>query len=588
MNEKYDFSGWATKYMIKCHDGRTIKNSAFKHCDGVTVPLVWNHDHNDLFRVLGHAKLEERPEGVYAYCSFNETNEGKTAKEYVNHGDISALSIYANGLKQNGNEVLHGSIREVSLVLAGCNPGAVIDTVIAHSDDIDEEAIIYSSSEGIYLPDETLEHSEQKETLEHSEQKETEKTEEKEKMEKENKKTVEEIFNELTEEQKNVVYALIVDASMEANNNEKEKNNEEGDSHMKHNVFSSENENNNENVLTHSDFMEIVNDAKKNGSLKDAFLAHGITDVSNLFPEAQAINKVPETIENENEWVEKIMSSVHRSPFSKVKSMAFDITGDQARAKGYVKGNQKVDEVIAALKRVITPTTVYKLQKLDRDDVIDITDFDVVAYIKDEMKKKLQEEIARAALIGDQRSISDPDKINPLNIVPVLGDNSVYTTAKIVEKGATETESEFAKKLIKEIIRARKAYKGSGKPTLYTTEDIVTEMLLIEDSTGRLIYDSEEKLKTTLRVSDIVTVEPMESCIRTDDAETYDYQCLAVLVNMRDYNIGADKGGNTTMFEDFDINYNKLEYLIESRVSGGLTKPKSAVTFELKTAHEAE
>ena len=590
--KSYDFAGWATKYNVKCHDGRTLLSGAFKHCDGITVPLVWNHNHNDMFRVLGHAILEERPEGVYAYGSFNNTDEGKTAREYVTHGDIAALSIYANGLKQNGGEVIHGSIKEVSLVLAGCNPGAKIETIIAHSDNSDEEAVIYNCEETFNFPDESkendIEHSDDKvddveeNNIEHSDN--NEKEDDKEMATEEKKeKTVQDVFDELTEEQKTVVYALIGQAVEDAKNEKNNDNNEEDDTQMKHNVFENEN---NEEVLTHADFMEIINDAKKTGSLKDAFLAHGITDVSNLFPEAQAVSRVPETIERDMDWVEKVMAAVHHTPFSRVKSMAINITADEARAKGYVKGTKKVEEVIAALKRVINPTTVYKLQKLDRDDVLDITDFDVVAYIKDEMRKMLNEEIARAILIGDGRSAASPDKVNPLNIVPILGDNSVYTTAKILERGANDTDSEFAKAFIQAIIKARKDYKGSGNPVLFTTEDMLTSMLLIEDSTGRVIYDTEDKLRTALRVREILTVEPMEECIRTDN--TYDYQCLGILVNLRDYNVGADKGGQVTMFDDFDINYNKQEYLIETRCSGGLVKPRSAVTFELKTEHQAE
>lgn len=575
----YDFSGWATRNDIKCSDGRTIRKDAFKGNDGMVVPLVWNHGHSSVKDVLGHALLENRDEGVYAYGSFNDTEEGRNAKELVLHGDIGSLSIYANQLKQNGGDVIHGCIKELSLVLAGANPGAYIETVIAHSDDCDEEAFIYNPSEDIEIC-----HGCGSSTSKNEEsvKEEPKKEEKKEKtMEHAKEKTVQEVFDELTEEQKLVVYALI-GAAMEDKKEENKENNQE-EKPMKHNAF--ENDEKTE-VLTHAEFTEIIDDAKKGGSVKDAFLAHSITDVSNLFPEVQAVNKTPEIYARRMEWVEKVMSAVKKSPFSRVKSTYADLTADNARAKGYVKGNQKVEEVIAALKRTTTPTTVYKLQKLNRDDVIDITDFDVIAWIKAEMRVMLDEELARAILIGDGRSSSSDDKINSQNIRPILGDTSTYTVAKTLTRAAGDTDYTFAKSVIKEIIKARKDYKGSGDPTFFTTEDMLTNMLLIEDTNGRVIYDSVAKLATALRVKDIVAVPVFEGQSRTSGG--FDYNLIGIVVNLMDYNVGADKGGAVNMFDDFDINFNKYEYLIETRCSGALVKPYSAISFEEKVASEAE
>ena len=568
MVKKYDFSGWATRNDVRCSDGRTIRKDAFKNNDGETVPLVWNHNHNDAGNVLGHALLENRNEGVYAYCSFNDTEQGNNARELVKHRDICALSIYANQLKQNGGDVIHGAIREVSLVLAGANPGAYIENVMVHSDSSEENdsAKIYNNSEELELFHD--------DTKEEKEEKNAENAKEETNMDKE--KTVKEIFDTLTEEQKTVVYALLGKAL-------EDKNDEEGDP-MKHNAFMNDEKNEN-NVLSHSEMVAIIEDAKKTGSMRDAFLAHGIENIDYLFPEVQTVNKTPEMIQRDMTWVQKVMAAVHHTPFSRVKSTAADITADAARAKGYVKGNAKVEEVISALKRTTTPTTVYKLQKMNRDDIIDITDFDVVAWLKSEMRLMLDEEIARAILIGDGRSASDDDKINASNIRPILGDNSVYTVSKILEKDVNDTDYTFAKKFIKSVIKARKEYKGSGNPTLFTTEDMLTNMLLIEDKNERVIYDTIDKLTTALRVKEIVTVEPMADQVRTDDNETYDYECLGILVNLNDYNVGADKGGAVNMFDDFNIDYNKYEYLIETRCSGALIKPFAAVTFELKEAH---
>ena len=397
-------------------------------------------------------------------------------------------------------------------------------------------------------------------------------------------KTVQEVFETLTEEQKNVVYALIGQA-LEENGGQQ---NEEDDK-MKQNAFEKQNGNENEeNVLSHAEITEIITDAKRgSGSVKEAFLAHGIQDVDYLFPEVQAVNKTPEMIQRDMDWVKRVMSSVKHSPFSRIKSTAANITADAARAKGYVKGAQKVEEVISALKRTTTPVTVYKFQKMDRDDIIDITDFDVIAWLKSEMRLMLDEELARAILIGDGRSGDAEDKINPLNIRPILGDSATYTVPKILTREVVDTDYTFAKKFIKDVIKARKDYKGSGNPALYTTEDMLTNMLLIEDTNGRVIYDTIDKLTTALRASQVITVPVMENLVRVDDAEEFDYTCLGILVNLVDYNVGADKGGAVNMFDDFDLNFNKYEYLIETRCSGALVKPFSAISFELKSAHVA-
>lgn len=576
--EKYDFSGWATKYNVKCSDGRTILKHAFKEDDTKVIPLVWNHNHVEAENVLGHAYLEERDDGIYAYCSLNDADQGKNAKELVQHGDITSLSIFANKLKQNSNkEVMHGVIREVSLVLAGANPGASIDYVVSHADDSEsEDATIYNDENALEMfhaeenpgiPGKTNEGDPKpaEANLEHKEESDPANKEGK-------KKTVPEIIDGMSDEERNVLYLLVGAAHEEAKNGGKEE--------MKHNAFD-EIKNDKGEVLTHSEFVEIIAEAKQKGSVKDAFLAHGITDIGNLFPEDKAVGG-PATVSRNMEWVAKVMGAVHHTPFARVKSSLIDITGEQARAKGYVKGNQKVEEVVAALKRSTSPQTVYKLQKIDRDDVIDITDFDVIAYLKSEMRVMLDEELARAFLIGDGRSVDSNDKISPLDIRPVWGDNETYTVKRVLERADGASEEAFAKAFIKDVIRARKLYKGSGNPTLFTTEDMLTNMLLIEDKNERAIYDTVEKLKTALRVSDIVTVEVMEGVNRRDASHQYDL--LGLLVNMRDYNVGADKGGNVSMFDDFDINLNKYEYLIETRCSGALVKPFSAVSFEEKTS----
>ena len=569
MVKDYDFSGWATKNNLLCSDGRTILKDAFKSDDGVTVPLVWNHQHNEPDNVLGHALLENRDDGVYAYCKLNDTEKGRTTKELIKHGDISALSIYANQLKQQGGKVIHGSIREVSVVLAGANPGAFIDSVICHNDESDEEAVIYSG-ESI--------------SLAHAEQ--TTETKKEETMKEETKKdekTVKEIFDTLTEEQKNVVYAIIGSIIEEKeNSNKKEEpkkaNDIEGGKVMKHNVFDNDVENK-EDVLQHADIQTIFADAKRYGSLKDSVLQHGITNIDYLFPEATNLNQTPEFVKRNTGWVEKVMGAVHHSPFSRIKSQFADITADDARAKGYVKGNLKKDEVFSLLKRSTTPTTVYKKQKLDRDDVVDITDFDVVSWIKGEMRMMLDEELARAFLIGDGRLSSSDDKINEQNIRPIYNDADLYTVKVEVDAGENATAEAKTKAFIKAVIKNRKEYKGTGSPTLYTTEDVVSDCLLLEDANGRFIYDTIDKLKNTLRVADIVTVPVMEGAKGAKGGDL-----IAILVNLADYNVGADKGGAVNMFDDFDIDYNAQKYLIETRCSGALTKPYSAIAFEFKKA----
>ena len=573
----YDFAGYATKNDIQCSDGRIIRHNAFADQDGQTVPLVWNHDHMAADNVLGHAVLENRDEGVYAYCTLNHTKQGDNARELVQNGDICALSIYANQLKQNGPDVIHGAIREVSLVLAGANPGAKIDFVMAHSDDSDpDEGIIYNDSEGLELA-----HSD-------SETKKEEKTMEENKKDEE--KTVKDVIDSMTEEQRNVTYALIGEAIEDTKKQllgDKYKEGNEEDKTVKHNAFENENiEKNEGEELTHSEFVEIMNDAKRKGSVKDAFLEHGITNVGNLFPEHQAVSRVPEVLDRDQTWVGQVMRSVKHTPFSRVKSFYANITADEARAKGYIKGKQKVEEVITALKRTTDPQTIYKLQKMDRDDVIDITDFDVIAWLKAEMRGKLDEEIARAILVGDGRSSSSEDKIDPLKIRPVYGDDPTYTIKRTLTRAAGTDDYAFAKAFIKDIVKSRKDYKGSGNPVLYTTEDMLTNMLLIEDTSGRVIYDTIEKLKTALRVSDIVTVPVMENISREDSSAHKKYNLLGVLVNLADYNVGADKGGAVNMFDDFDIDYNKMKYLIETRCSGALVKPYSAVSFEEEVSTE--
>lgn len=585
MGEKFDFSGWATKNDLRCSDGRTIRKGAFKHCDGMVVPLVWQHQHNDPTNVLGHALLKNEAEGVRAYGSFNETPKALHMKGALAHGDIRSLSIFANNLEQRGGDVYHGDIKEVSLVLAGANPGAVIDNpILEHSgEEILEEAIIYSGEEADDIK------------LEHSEEEPKEEKKEEEKVE-HSEKTVGEVFDTLTDEQKDAVYTVI-DAYINDEGEDDEEDYEddsEGGEEMKHNAFDTAYAQP-RNFLSHDDFKAITDDAKRFGSMKDAFLAHmeeggvlahavgdianedgtaqtyGIADIDYLFPDARKLNNEPEFIKRDTGWVSAVMSGTKHTPFSRVKSVFANITMDEARAKGYIKGNMKKEEVFTLLKRSTDPQTIYKKQKMDRDDVIDITDFDVIRWIKAEMRMMLEEEIARAILIGDGRSTADEDHISHDHIRPIATDADLYTIKKGVTAGADANAT--AKNFIRAAIKARKDYKGTGSPTLFTTEDLLSDMLLIEDNMGHFMYPSEANLATVLRVSKIVTVPVLEGFqINSQDV-------MGIIVNLSDYNIGADKGGETTTFEDFDIDYNQMKYLIETRCSGALVKPFSAITL---------
>lgn len=564
MKNTYDFSGWATKNDLKCSDGRTIRKDAFKDCDGMTVPLVWNHDHTEAFNVLGHAELENRPEGVYTYGYLNDTEMGRHAKELVRHGDITSLSIYANKLQQVGGNVMHGVIREVSLVLAPANPGAHITDVIEHSDIMgdyeDGDAYIECGDAPVLRHDEE---SKPEEELKHNDEGENKMAE----------KTLKDVIDTMTEEQKKAMYT-VVGLALEENTGE-----DEEDDDMKHNVFENDNE---ENTLSHAEMNEILADGKRYGSLKESFLQHGIDNIEMLFPDNKALTTQPEFYKRDMSWVDVVMNGVHHTPFSRIKSTYADITADEARAKGYVKGNIKVDEVIAVLKRTTNPTTIYKKQKLDRDDVVDITDFDVISWLKGEMRMMLNEELARAFLVGDGRSASSDDKINETNIRPIWTDDDVYTIKQLVTVAQNATDDAKAKAIIRGIVKSRKDYKGSGNTIFFTTEDRITDMLLMEDTTGRIIYDSIDKLATAMRVRKIVTVPVMEGLHRTVGAATHDL--VGIIVDLSDYNVGADKGGAVNMFDDFDIDYNAQKYLIETRCSGALTKPKSAIAIEMTTS----
>ena len=625
----YDFAGWATRNDLKCSDGRTIRRGAFAHQNGETVPLVWNHGHNDPDNVLGHAVLENREDGVYAYCSFNDTPKAQRAKEAVRHGDINQLSIWARQLKQKGSDVMHGMIREVSLVIAGANPGAYIDTEsFAHSDLIDdfyegESGIIYTGidfelahsddddrkkrpfpPEDDEESDSDSDSEDSKDSKEDDEKKKKKEDEDVEHSE-DSEKTVEDVFNTLNDEQRKVVYAMLGAAAEHAGGEAKHSDDddyyEQEENEMKHNVFDHETEEV-ENVLSHADQLEIITEAKENRtSLRKAWegfsLAHaddyGVKDIEWLFPEYRNLNTPPEFIKREMDWVPVVMNGVHKTPFSRIKSMQADIREDEARAKGYIKGRRKKEEVFSLLKRTTDPQTIYKKQKLDRDDIIDITDFDVVAWIKAEMRMMLDEEIARAILIGDGRAVSDDDKIQEQHVRSILNDDELYSVKVpivVPKQKSGEDDDQFdqrkAKKIIREVIKARKLYKGSGNPVLFTTEDYLTSMLLIEDGMGRIIYESVEKLKNTLRVSAIHTVEVMDGYqfVNVEEgnggvSQNVTYNLVGLIVNLKDYNVGADKGGSVSMFEDFDIDYNQEKYLIETRMSGALIKPFSALVI---------
>lgn len=596
---KYDFSGYATRNNVKCSDGRVIMRDAFKDNDHKNVPLVWQHDHMSPDNVLGHAMLENREDGVYAYGCFNDTPSGLNAKELVKNGDVLALSIYANKLKQNGANVIHGAIREVSLVLAGANPGAYIDTVMVHSDgdeETEDAEICFNLNTNpiLYHSDDEKDNPNKNDNPDKDSKKDEDMSNTKVNQGSDSDKTVQDVIDSMTEEQKNVLYTLVgmaADGSLD-----------ESEDNMKHNAFEDE-----DNYMAHSvDFSEIIRDAKRCGSLREAVIEHGLEDVNyedylehgnatygidkidTLFPDFKNINSTPEWVSRNMDWVASVMNGVSHTPFSRIKSVFANITADEARARGYTKGKKKLEEVFTLLKRTTTPQTIYKKQKLDRDDVIDITDFDVVAWLKGEMRMMLDEEIARAILIGDGRSDSSDDRIFPTNIRPIWQDDTFYTIRAQVDTNGMTTEEAKTEAVIKAIIRARKNYKGSGNPVFYTTEDVLTDMLLLENQIGDVKYKTKQELANRLRVSDIVTVEVMEGQTRKGETSkgdvtasaTKDLNLVGLIVNLKDYNVGADKGGAVSMFDDFDIDYNQQKYLIETRCSGALIKPYAAISVE--------
>ena len=654
----YDFAGWATKNNIRCSDGRTIMHGAFSADNGKRVPLVWNHQHDNVRNVLGHADLEERPEGVYAYCSFNNTEHGQDAKDCVKHGDIVALSIYANQLKQNGANVIHGAIREVSLVLAGANRGAVIDSVLEHGElsddsaeisfvgygdieihhsDLDEQDDDYEDEElDDYQEDnEDDEDEEDDENLQHADNGEAKKEEKEDGGE-----TVADVMNTLTDKQRKAVAIIIEqaiadskgdnsmshadgDAQNDAENddetvedvyntlNEKQKKvvnfligealknkDSEGGSEMKHNVF--EGSENVQNTISHAEIHEICRVGKQMGSLKAAVdqayeegvLEHaegdyGINNIDYLFPDAKAMTTEPELIKRDMGWVDDVFNGVHRTPFKRVKSVFADITEDEARAKGYIKGKFKKEEVFTLLKRTTDPQTIYKKQKLDKDDLEDLEDnFNVLPWIKNEMNMMFREEVARAILIGDGRPSSSDDKIQENHIRPIYNDEDLFTVKVPVSVKSGATEDDIARALIKAMVKARKQYKGTGNPTFFTTEDYLTDCLLIENTLGERLYKSEAEVATAMRASKITTVEPMENktISITNEGRSTSYPLMGVLVNLTDYNVGAKNGGKTDFFEDFDIDFNQQKYLYEARMSGALKKPFSAISFYLVEA----
>ena len=578
LNFDYDFSGYATKANMKCYDGLTIAPNAFKGDNGKKVPVVWNHNHSGPEYVLGHALLQNRKDGVYAYVKLNDTPSGQTALEAVRCGDIDAMSIFANGLQKAGQTVMHGVIRELSLVLAGCNPGALIDEIVAHGADNDGEggeAFIYtdggiSLKHGLDPDDNPL-------------------NEEDDDMAKAGGKTLEEVYNSMTPEQQKCCCALVgmaKDGLDEENDPDEDDEDdydddedyEDEEDDMKHNVFDNDPE---QGVLRHS--MDEINaaiaDGKSCGSMKDAFIAHGIEDVEWLFPEDHLLDTPPRIIDRDQSWVSKVMSGVHHIPFSRVKSMAADLTEEDARAKGYIKGNFKKEQVFSLLKRSTTPTTVYKKQKMDRDDVADITGFDVIAWLKQEMRVKLNEDLARAYLIGDGRLSSSDDKINEGNIRPIYNDDDLFTIKVQVETAAGDDTATKLDKMMTAVLKARKNYKGAGNPTFYTTEDILTDLRLMKDKIGHRLYKNDAEVAEALRVKEIVTVPQMENMKGVNGGEF-----VGLIVNLADYTVGADKGGAVNMFDDFDIDYNQQKYLIETRCSGAMTTPFGAMAIEYKVA----
>ena len=611
--KKYDFSGWATRNDIKCADGLTIRQDAFADCDGVQVPLVYMHDHKDPENVLGHAILENRENGVYCYGSFNDTEKGEMAKVLVAHGDITSLSIFANNVVKKGADVIHGAIKEVSLVIAGANPGATIDfPVLQHSDgtydEINDECIIHYDQPLRLGADLTeLAHwlEENEDDILHSdEEDETEEVENEEEVEDEDdENTVDDVLDSMDDEQKEVVSDLLElayqqgmqDAGGSADEKEDAENgddveqsddlNEGGDTIMHKNVFEKQEE---EMVLQHGIDAEeaaaILHDAMSNGqSLKATTIAHSIQDIDWLFPEAKAASATPDWIKRDTGWVSGVLNGVHHTPYSRIKSRFADIREDEARAKGYIKDEYKKEETFTLLKRTTTPQTIYKKQKLDRDDIIDITDFDVVAWIKAEMRMMLDEEIARAIMIGDGRLSSSDEKIKEEHVRPIWKDDELYSVKVKVTYAAGADENAKAQANIKALIKNRKLYKGSGNPKFYTTEDVLADMLLITDTTGRFIYDSVQQLANKLRVSEIVTVPVFDNQVRAENG--HNYALLGIMVNLADYNVGADKGGAVNMFDDFDIDYNKEVYLIETRISGALTVPFSALVLETEVTN---
>ena len=592
----YDFSGYATRNDIQCLDGRVIRKDAFKDQDHKKVPLVYMHDHMSVDNVLGHCLLENREDGVYVYGKFNGTPEGLHAKESVKNGDVQALSIYANRLKQYGNNVVHGAIREVSLVLAGANPGAYIDTVMIHSDDDSEEAeirFIDPESSVVAHADEDQKKEEDMPTEQNStDQNTTDDTSSN------SEETVQDVIDTMNEKQKNVLYALVGMAAESDLSDEEDDTTDEEDEDMKHNVFEGDNS---INALAHAeDFAEIIRDAKRYGSLKESAIQHGYEDLSvndvishadgdygignidYLFPDYRNVTNQPGFVSRKMEWVTGVMNSVGHTPFSRIRTVFADITEDEARAKGYMKGKLKKEEFFSLIRRTTDPQTIYKKQKLDRDDVVDITDFDVVAWLKGEMRMMLDEELARAILVGDGRLESDEDKIHAAHVRPVWTDDDFYTIKADIEVASAATEDDIAKAVIRAAIKARKDYMGSGNPVFYTTEDMLTSMLLLTDNEGRDLYTDEAQLARKLRVSRIVTIPAMEGLTRTGtgtlNGKTLTLQGL--IVNLADYNVGADRGGAVNMFDDFDIDYNQQKYLIETRCSGALVKPYSAIAVE--------
>lgn len=585
--DDYDFSGWASKNNLRCADGRIIRKDAFSVNDGQRVPLVWNHQHKSSSNVLGHAILENRPEGVYAYGIFNNSPAGKDAKEAVRHGDVTAMSIWANNLDQQGSEVYHGVIREVSLVLAGANPGAFIESVVVHGepmDDGDEEGIFYTGDDLVVV------HAIEDEKLE-------------EKMDKEEKKeggkTVKDVFDTLNEEQKKAVAIIVGQAISDSKGGGDE--DEEEDGRVKHNAFDNNGTQDDKDFISHAELIEAVHDVRRYGSLRASFKEHfgtnnimhsidttgmtvatgtqtyGFNDPNMLFPDYKSLNTPPEWLSRNMDWVTKLLAKVHHTPFSRIKSVYADITEDEARARGYIKGKQKKTEVFTTLKRTTDPQTIYKLQKMDRDDILDITEFDVIAWIRAEMRVMLNEEIARAILMGDGRDSDAEDKIQELHIRPVISDVPLFNVVVVIQVPSDATKAEIAEKVIDEIIRARRKWKGTGKPDLWTTDEWITEMLLIKNKIGDKVYKTEAELATTLRVSEIIPVEPMEG--KTVTYEGKEYDLLGTIINFADYNVGTDKGGEINNFEDFDIDYNQHKYLIETRFSGALVKPFSALTI---------